>query len=37
MNSFESLSSKGSSHNVSHIENLINDKLDSVIEEDEKQ
>ncbi|CAK87783.1 unnamed protein product (macronuclear) [Paramecium tetraurelia] len=37
MNSLESISSKGSSYNISHIENLINDKLDSVIEEDEKQ
>ncbi|CAD8194952.1 unnamed protein product [Paramecium octaurelia] len=39
MNSFESLSSKGSSsysNKVSRIENLINDKLDSVIEDDEK-
>ncbi|CAD8066591.1 unnamed protein product [Paramecium primaurelia] len=39
MNSFESLSSKGSqsySNKVSRIENIINDKLDSVIEEDEK-
>lgn len=37
MNSCESLSSKGSSQNMSQFENLINDKLDSVIEEDEKQ
>ncbi|CAD8191843.1 unnamed protein product [Paramecium pentaurelia] len=36
-NSFESLSSKGSSYNMSNIDNLINDKLDSVIEEEEKQ
>ncbi|CAK89488.1 unnamed protein product (macronuclear) [Paramecium tetraurelia] len=39
MNSFESLSSKGSSsysNKVSRIENLINDRLDSVIEDDEK-
>ncbi|CAD8096059.1 unnamed protein product [Paramecium sonneborni] len=39
MNSFESLSSKRSSsysNKVSRIENLINDKLDSVIEEDDK-
>ncbi|CAD8128322.1 unnamed protein product [Paramecium sonneborni] len=37
MNSYESLSSKVSSRNISQIENLINDKLDSVIEEEEKQ
>ncbi|CAD8147896.1 unnamed protein product [Paramecium pentaurelia] len=37
MNSYESLSSKGSSNNISQFENFINDKLDSVIEEDEKQ
>ncbi|CAD8096724.1 unnamed protein product [Paramecium sonneborni] len=36
-NSYESLSSKVSSHNISQIENFINDKLDSVIEEYEKQ
>ncbi|CAK70666.1 unnamed protein product (macronuclear) [Paramecium tetraurelia] len=36
-NSCESLSSKGSSYNGSQFENFINDKLDSVIEEDEKQ